>query len=71
MKTKVLSVRLQSLVEISDKAYNMVKRILLCDWEGSITWNRDFEFNYSKDQILQKNVLKREDEIIKKWMSTL
>lgn len=49
----------------------MVKRILLCDWEGSITWKRDFEFNYTKDQILQKNVLKREDEIIKKWMSTL
>ena len=49
----------------------MVKRILLCDWEGNITWSRDYEFNYTKDQILQKNVLKREDEIIKKWMSTL
>lgn len=49
----------------------MVKRILLCDWEGNITWNRDFEFNYSKDQILEKNKLKREDEIINKWMSTL
>lgn len=49
----------------------MVKRILLCDWEGNITWNRDNEFNYSKDQILYKNKLKREDIIIKKWMSTL
>lgn len=49
----------------------MVKRILLCDWEGSITWSRDYEFNYTKEQLLQKNVLKREDEIIKKWMSTL
>lgn len=49
----------------------MVKRILLCDWEGNITWNRDFEFNYSREQILQKNVLKREDVIIKKWMETL
>jgi predicted phosphoadenosine phosphosulfate sulfurtransferase len=49
----------------------MVKRILLCDWEGNITWNRDFEFNYTKEQILQKNVLKREDEIIKKWTATL
>jgi predicted phosphoadenosine phosphosulfate sulfurtransferase len=49
----------------------MVKRILLCDWEGSITWARDYEFNYTKYQILKKNVLKREDEIIKKWMSTL
>lgn len=49
----------------------MVKRILLCDWEGNITWKRDFEFNYSKDQILFKNKLKREDEIIKKWMETL
>lgn len=49
----------------------MVKRILLCDWEGNITWNRDNEFNYSKNQILEKNKLKREDEIIRKWMSEL
>jgi predicted phosphoadenosine phosphosulfate sulfurtransferase len=49
----------------------MVKRILLCDWEGSITWARDNEFNYSKNQILEKNRLKREDEIIKKWMTKL
>ena len=49
----------------------MVKRILLCDWEGSITWNRDYDFNYSKDQILHKNKLKREDEIIKKWTQLL
>lgn len=49
----------------------MVKRILLCDWEGNITWARDNEFNYTKDQILNKNKLKREDEIIKKWMSSL
>lgn len=49
----------------------MVKRILLCDWEGNITWNRDFEFNYTKEQILEKNVLKREDQIIRKWMTEL
>jgi len=49
----------------------MVKRILLCDWEGSITWARDYEFNYTKDQLLEKNILKREDEIIKKWMASL
>jgi predicted phosphoadenosine phosphosulfate sulfurtransferase len=49
----------------------MVKRILLCDWEGNITWNRDYEFNYSKGQILHKNKLKREDEIIKKWTQLL
>jgi predicted phosphoadenosine phosphosulfate sulfurtransferase len=49
----------------------MVKRILLCDWEGNITWNRDNEFNYTKDQILHKNKLKREDEIINKWMKQL
>jgi predicted phosphoadenosine phosphosulfate sulfurtransferase len=49
----------------------MVKRILLCDWEGNITWSRDNEFNYTKDQILEKNRLKREDEIINKWMSKL
>lgn len=49
----------------------MVKRILLCDWEGNITWSRDFEFNYTKEQILFKNKLKREDEIIKKWTKLL
>ncbi len=49
----------------------MVKRILLCDWEGSITWSRDFDFNYTKEQLLEKNILKREDEIIKKWMTAL
>lgn len=49
----------------------MVKRILLCDWEGNITWARDNEFNYTKDQILHKNVLKREDEIIRKWTQLL
>lgn len=49
----------------------MVKRILLCDWEGNITWKRDFEFNYTKDQILHKNYLKRTDEIIKKWTELL
>lgn len=49
----------------------MVKRILLCDWEGNITWNRDYEFNYTKDQILFKNQLKKEDEIIKKWTQLL
>ena len=49
----------------------MVKRILLCDWEGNITWARDNEFNYSKDQILYKNKLKREDQIIKKWTQLL
>jgi predicted phosphoadenosine phosphosulfate sulfurtransferase len=49
----------------------MVKRILLCDWEGNITWNRDNQFNYTKEQILGKNKMKREDEIIKKWMAQL
>lgn len=49
----------------------MVKRILLCDWEGNITWSRDYEFNYTKDQILDKNRLKREDEIIRKWTQLL
>ncbi len=49
----------------------MVKRILLCDWEGNITWARDNEFNYTRDQILEKNQIKRKDEVIKKWFSQL
>lgn len=48
----------------------MVKRILLCDWEGNITMSKDF-FYYTKDHILEKNRLKREDEIIKKWTQLL
>lgn len=49
----------------------MVKRILLCDWEGNITWSRDFDFNYTKDQILSKNKQKRDDKVIKKWFDAL
>lgn len=48
----------------------MVKRILLCDWEGNITMKDDF-FYYTKNHILYKNKLKREDEIIKKWTQLL
>ncbi|MFT4061069.1 MAG: phosphoadenosine phosphosulfate reductase family protein [Edaphocola sp.] len=48
----------------------MVKRILLCDWEGNITMSNDF-FYYTKEHILEKNRLKREDEIVKKWTSLL
>lgn len=47
----------------------MVKRILLCDWEGNITWSRDNEFNYTHEQILEKNKIKRQDEVIKKWFN--
>lgn len=48
----------------------MVKRILLCDWEGNIVWSKD-KYYYSKEQILEKNRLKREDETIKKWFANL
>lgn len=47
----------------------MVKRILLCDWEGNITWKRDNEFNYTHEQILEKNKIKKNDEVIKKWFN--
>lgn len=49
----------------------MVKRILLCDWEGNITWARDNEFNYSHEQIMEKNQIKKRDEVIKKWFGQL
>lgn len=48
----------------------MVKRILLCDWEGNITMSND-KFYYTKAHILEKNRLKREDPVIKKWTETL
>lgn len=49
----------------------MVKRILLCDWEGNITWSRDYDFNYTKEQLSEKRRLKKEDAVIKKWFENL
>lgn len=49
----------------------MVKRILLCDWEGSITWARDNEFNYTREHIREKHKIKKEDPVIQKWFSRL
>lgn len=49
----------------------MVKRILLCDWEGNITWSRDNEFNYTKEQIKEKHVIRKQDAVIKKWFDAL
>lgn len=49
----------------------MVKRILLCDWEGNITWNRDNEFNYTREQIKEKNKIRKSDLVIKKWFDNL
>lgn len=49
----------------------MVKRILLCDWEGAITWNRDFEYNYTQDQLKEKRYIKKNDEVIRKWFANL
>lgn len=45
----------------------MVKRILLCDWEGNITWARDNEFNYTRDQIKEKYKIKKQDKVIQRW----
>lgn len=57
--------------EDSQACKYMVKRILLCDWEGNITWSRDNEFNYSRDQIHEKNMLKKTDPVIHKWFAKL
>lgn len=51
-----------------------VKRILLCDWEGNITskkWTFGENVNYTPEQLKEKNRLRKEDEIIKKWTETL
>lgn len=48
----------------------MVKRILLCDWEGNITMSNDYWY-YSKEDLSLKSKLRREDAIIKKWTSLL
>ncbi len=52
----------------------MVKRILLCDWEGNITskkWTFGENVNYTKEQIIERNGLRKSDEIIQKWMQIL
>lgn len=47
----------------------MVKRILLCDWEGNMTWSRDNEFNYTPEQLKEKHAIKKSDAIIQKWFN--
>ena len=52
----------------------MVKRILLCDWEGNITskrWTFGENVNYSKEQLMERIQMRKSDEIINKWMNTL
>ena len=49
----------------------MVKRILLCDWEGNITWSRDNEFNYTREQIKEKYAIRKQDATIRKWFDIL
>lgn len=51
-----------------------VKRILLCDWEGNITskkWTFGENVNYTKEQLIEKNRVRKSDEIIKKWFNNL
>lgn len=65
--------RLQN-VDDEDCFKYMVKRILLCDWEGNITskkWTFGENVNYTKEQILERNGMRKSDEIIKKWMQIL
>jgi len=46
----------------------MVKRILLGDWEGNMLDNKE-PMNYTKDQLAERRILRKEDEIIKRWLS--
>lgn len=65
--------RLQN-IDDEDCFKYMVKRILLCDWEGNITskkWTFGENVNYTKEQILERNGLRKSDEIIQKWMQIL
>ena len=58
----------------------MVKRLLLCDWEGNITepnWLKKFpewgynKFNYTKEQLRERRDLRGRDAVIKRWFETL
>lgn len=65
--------RLQN-IDDEDCFKYMVKRILLCDWEGNITskkWTFGDKVNYTKEQLIQRNGLRKSDEIIQKWMQLL
>lgn len=58
-------------IEDEDCFKYMVKRILLCDWEGNIhsqKWTFGENVNYTKEQLAVKNKLRNEDEVIRKWM---
>lgn len=51
-----------------------VKRMLMCDWEGNIhsaKWTFGDKVNYTKEQLIEKNRIRKEDEIIKKWTTLL
>ena len=61
-------------IEDEDCFKYMVKRILLCDWEGNITskkWTFGENVNYTPEQILERNKMRKSDEIIQKWMQLL
>ena len=65
--------RLQN-IDDEDCFKYMVKRILLCDWEGNITnkkWTFGENVNYTKEQLIERNGMRKSDEIIKKWMQLL
>ena len=65
--------RLQN-IDDEDCFKYMVKRILLCDWEGNITnkkWTFGENVNYTKEQLIKRNGLRKSDEIIQKWMQLL
>lgn len=53
-----------------------VKRILLCDWEGNINhhlWGSGkksgYDVNYTREQIRERNYMRKNDEILRKWLS--
>lgn len=61
-------------IEDEDCFKYMVKRILLCDWEGNITskrWTFGENVNYTKEQLMERIQMRKTDIIIKKWMETL
>lgn len=65
--------RLQNIDDEDCYKYQ-VKRMLMCDWEGNITsnkWTFGENVNYTKEQLIEKNKLRKSDEIIKKWFANL
>lgn len=61
-------------IEDEDCFKYQVKRMLMCDWEGNIKskkWTYGENVNYTKEQLIEKNNIRKNDKIIIKWFKEI